>query len=131
MQNQTATIEVQENNNNYGIIRLIKTQKKLFSIKLAFQHRNMDKSFCKTLENSLIRHANTVQYLMIVNGELLTNIFLYFVNLKVLILDSSYDFGWNYLQNLSLPFLQTLKASWVPLKAVTSLIKNTSDHLLK
>jgi len=98
---------------NYEIIRLIENQKKLIYINLSYHpNKNHDVPFCKILENSLIKHGNTVEYLRIINNEPFTKILLYFVNLKVLILECHYNFRWDYLKNLSLPSLQILRASW-------------------
>ncbi|CAG8700425.1 14154_t:CDS:2 [Rhizophagus irregularis] len=85
-------------------------------------------SFCKKLEDSLINHANTIQYFK-TTKEPITNIISKFVNLKELELDCSYYYEWNCLENLSLPFLRILKASRVPIKILTSLIENTSGKL--
>jgi hypothetical protein len=61
-----------------------------------------------------------------------TNILSSFINLKVLTLDgSSHDMEWNCLKDLSLPFLQILKASRVPVNVLTDLIENTKGYLLK
>jgi len=60
-------------NNNHGIIRLVEAQKKLFNIYLSYRPYM---SHNKTLENSLIKHANTVQYLKI-NKEPFTKILSY------------------------------------------------------
>ncbi|CAB5390343.1 unnamed protein product [Rhizophagus irregularis] len=38
---------------------------------------------------------------------------------------------WNCLENLSLPFLQVLRAIGIPVKVLISLIENTSGHLIE
>ncbi|PKK62279.1 hypothetical protein RhiirC2_855783 [Rhizophagus irregularis] len=116
-------------NNNYEIIRLIETQKKLSNIYFINKYIRNDESFCKSLENSLIKHANNIHHLMITRQPA-TKILPLFINLKVLELQcNSLDITWNCLENLSLPFLQGLKASRVPIKPLASLIENTSGHL--
>uniref|UniRef100_U9UZ55 F-box associated domain-containing protein n=1 Tax=Rhizophagus irregularis (strain DAOM 181602 / DAOM 197198 / MUCL 43194) TaxID=747089 RepID=U9UZ55_RHIID len=69
---------VKEDNNNYGIIKLIEATKKL--------------------------------ELKIYGGTNMT---------------------WNYLENLSLPFLQILKAQRIPVEVLTNIIKNTNNNLIK
>ncbi|RGB31835.1 hypothetical protein C1646_763607 [Rhizophagus diaphanus] len=128
---------IEVHNNNYGIIELINNQKNLLSISFLINYTEYSRtygytraheSFCKNLENSLINHANTIQYFK-TTKEPITNIISYFVNLKELELDCSYYYEWNCLENLSLPFLRILKASRVPVKILTSLIENTSGTL--
>ncbi|CAB4435110.1 unnamed protein product [Rhizophagus irregularis] len=123
-------IEVQ--NNNYQIIKLIKTQKKLFSVSflIDYLYNNADETFRILLENSLIRHANTIQYFK-ATKQPATQILSSFVNLRILELDCISIDTWNCLENLSLPFLQILKANQVPIKALTRLIENTSGFLIE
>uniref|UniRef100_U9UMQ7 F-box domain-containing protein n=1 Tax=Rhizophagus irregularis (strain DAOM 181602 / DAOM 197198 / MUCL 43194) TaxID=747089 RepID=U9UMQ7_RHIID len=123
-------IEVQ--NNNYQIIKLIKTQKKLFSVSflIDYLYNNTDETFRILLENSLIRHANTIQYFK-ATRQPATQILSSFVNLRILELDCISIDTWNCLENLSLPFLQILKANQVPIKALTRLIENTSGFLIE
>jgi hypothetical protein len=117
---------------NYGIVKLIEAQKKLFNINLArYTHTYENESFCEILENSLIKHANTVQYCKIIRQPS-TNFLSSFKNLKELELgwtNSKSINPWNCLRNLSLPFLQILKSSSVPIEALTSLIENTTESL--
>jgi hypothetical protein len=121
---------IEARNNNYGIIRLIETQKKLSNIYFLTSRTRPDEPFCKSLENSLIKHANTIHY-FIINKQPTTRILSFLVNLKTLELNcNSLDITWNCLENLSLPFLQNLKASRVPIKPLTSLIKNTGGQLI-
>jgi hypothetical protein len=56
-----------------------------------------------------------------------------FVNLKILELDNDYYriLTGNYLENLSLHFLQILKASRVPVNTLTNIIENTNGHLIE
>ncbi|RIA95075.1 hypothetical protein C1645_817195 [Glomus cerebriforme] len=122
---------IEQYNNNYEIIRLIKTQKKLFNISFLTKYSyDTNESFCKILENSLIKHANTIQYFK-TTKQPITKILSSFINLKVLELDCEIDLKWNCLENLSLPFLQILRASFVPVKALTSLIENTNGYLIE
>ncbi|RGB31845.1 hypothetical protein C1646_763620 [Rhizophagus diaphanus] len=119
-------IEVQ--NNNYGIVGLIENSKKLFNIRLLPNNQYVGDSFCKILENSLIQHSNTIEYFKITKQPI-TNVLSSFINLKVLEMDCYYYYTWNCLKNLSLPFLQILRAKRVPIRALTSLIENTSGYL--
>jgi len=75
-------------------------------------------SFRKILENSLIKHANSIRHFKI-NVQPTTKIISSFVNLNRLELDIDLFadmMTWNYLENLSLPFLQILKVKRVPIK---------------
>ncbi|CAG8509572.1 4967_t:CDS:2 [Rhizophagus irregularis] len=119
-------IEVQ--NNNYGIVGLIENSKKLFNIRLLPNNQYVGDSFCKILEDSLIQHSNTIEYFKITKQPI-TNVLSSFINLKVLEMDCYYYYTWNCLKNLSLPFLQILRAKRVPIRALTSLIENTSGYL--
>jgi hypothetical protein len=118
-------------NNNYEIIKLIEAQKKLFNISFTPIYSN--NSFCKIFENSLInKHVNTIQYYKITERPI-TKILSSFVNLKGLEISSSdyLNLEWNCLKNLSLPFLQTLKASRVSVRTLTELIQNTNGYLFE
>ncbi|GBC05478.1 hypothetical protein RclHR1_06240014 [Rhizophagus clarus] len=118
-------------NNNHGIIKLIEAQRKLFNIDI-IRHTYANESFCKILENSLIKHASTIQNCKI-TSQPLTNFLSSFVNLKELDLGSTTltDTSWNCLENLSLPFLQILKSSSIPIGDLTRLIKNTNGELIE
>jgi hypothetical protein len=121
-------IEVQ--NNNYDIVRLIENSKKLFKFRLLPNSNYVCDSFCKILEDSLIKHSNTIEYLKIIKQPI-TGFLSSFVNLKVLELDCFIYYTWNCLTNLSLPSLQILRAKRVPIKALISLIENTSGYLIE
>ncbi|GES74746.1 hypothetical protein GLOIN_2v1785437 [Rhizophagus clarus] len=121
-------IEVQYN--NHGIVRLIESSKKLFNIRLLPNNQYVSDSFCKILEDSLVKHSNTIEYFKITKQPI-TKILSSFINLKILELDCYYYYTWNCLINLSLPFLQILRAKRVPIKALASLIENTSGHLVE
>ncbi|GBC30927.2 hypothetical protein GLOIN_2v1765864 [Rhizophagus irregularis DAOM 181602=DAOM 197198] len=55
------------------------------------------------------------------------------INLKILELDDAYGNFKNtlWLENLSLPYLQILRASRVPVKALSNIIENTSGNLIE
>src|SRR5204862_327623 len=108
--------------------------KRLFNVQfLINSYKESDESFRKILENSLIKHANSIQHFKI-DYQPTTKIISSFVNLNRLELD---DFGhsgmktWNCLENLPLPFLQNLKAKRVPIKGLASLIENTNGYLIE
>ncbi|UZO06748.1 uncharacterized protein OCT59_027057 [Rhizophagus irregularis] len=51
--------------NNYEIIKLIKAQKKLVNVyfrRYTYWEPQDEPPFCEILENSLIKHSNTIQY---------------------------------------------------------------------
>ncbi|GBB99119.1 hypothetical protein RclHR1_03420002 [Rhizophagus clarus] len=118
-------------NNNHGIIKLIEAQRKLFNIDI-IHHTYANESFCKILENSLIKHASTIQNCKI-TSQPSTDFLSSFVNLKELDLGSTtlIDTSWNCLENLSLPFLQILKSSSVQIEDLTRLINNTNGNLIE
>ncbi|RIA92241.1 hypothetical protein C1645_820926 [Glomus cerebriforme] len=120
-------------NNNYGIVKLIENQKRLYNIRFMTRDQYTDETFCINLENSLIKHANTIEYFKITR-PLNTNILSSFINLKRLELVGKFKFRnitWNCLNNLFLPYLQSLKASFVPIDDLTNLIENTSGNLIE
>ncbi|PKK79004.1 hypothetical protein RhiirC2_842986 [Rhizophagus irregularis] len=123
-------LELSIDSNNYGIIRLIEAQRKLLNIYLVRSSYN-NESHYKNIENSLIKHANTIQYYKITERpsiKLLSS----FINLNILELDGSNNIlDWNCLENISFPFLQILKSSGVPVQALTNLIKNTNGFLIE
>jgi hypothetical protein len=120
-------IEVEDN--NYEIVKLIEKLKRLNRISLiCFSYEN--ESFCKTLENSLIKYANTIQYFKS-NKPPVTKILSSFVNLRVLELYNFQYTSWDCLESLSLPFLKILKVEQVPINNLTSLIENTNGSLIE
>ncbi|GBB91003.1 hypothetical protein RclHR1_01810006 [Rhizophagus clarus] len=121
---------IEVHSNNYEIVKLIKTPKKLLNIRLMTDYYSeIDESFYKVLENSLILHSNHVQYFKITKQPI-TEILSSFVNLKKLELDDNFrHMTWKCLENLSLPYLQILKAKRVPINVLSSLIENTSGTL--
>ncbi|PKY25684.1 hypothetical protein RhiirB3_440723 [Rhizophagus irregularis] len=120
---------IETGKNNYKIVELIKSIKKLYSINLMCYSYESE-SFCETLENSLIKHANTIKYFKTTKRPS-TNILSYFINLRVLELDSFHYMPWNCLENLSLPFLKILKVKHVLTDNLTGLIENTSGTLIE
>jgi hypothetical protein len=126
---------IEKNNNNCEIVKLIESVKKLINVRLIteqnLKHHDIS-SFCKILENSLVKHANTLKHFKITEQPT-TKILSSFVNLNRLEL-SNHSFNlssWNCLENLSLPFLQILIAKNVPIDVLTSLIKNTNGYLIE
>ncbi|GBC31153.2 hypothetical protein GLOIN_2v1788894 [Rhizophagus irregularis DAOM 181602=DAOM 197198] len=88
-------------------------------------------SFCNILENSLINHSNTIKYFKLTKQPI-TKILSHLINLKILELDGSFqDMAWDRIENLSLPYLQILKAKSIPIKYLTNLIENTNGYLIE
>jgi hypothetical protein len=86
--------------NNYKIVKLIEAPKKLYNISFQSYCRRVDKSFYAILENSLIKHASTIQYFKI-NQQPVTKILSSFVNLKRLELEGDdRRAAWNCLTDL-------------------------------
>jgi hypothetical protein len=122
---------IESQHNNYEIIRLIETPKKLFNVRFLTNHSSYlkhDESFYEILENSLIKHANTLQYFK-VTKQLTTKAPSSFINLKILELNGNSLDKWDCLKNISSPLLQILRARRVPVNVLTSLIKGTSGFL--
>ncbi|GBB91175.1 hypothetical protein RclHR1_18310003 [Rhizophagus clarus] len=122
---------VEDDNNNHEIFKLIEAPKKLFNIRLITKyHYKVDESYCEILENSLIKHANIIQNFTITNipvPKILTS----FVNLKKLELDDNFNElkTCDWLEKLSFPFLQVLKARRVPIKSLITIIENSRGYL--
>ncbi|GBC01434.1 hypothetical protein RclHR1_04190018 [Rhizophagus clarus] len=118
-------------NSNYRIVKLIEVPKRLLNVRLITVNCKIDISFYGILEDSLTKQANTVQD-FIINKYPIPKILSSFVNLKRLELGCS-NFTtvttWNYLEDLSLPFLETLKTKNVPFRGLISLIENTKGYL--
>ncbi|PKY40374.1 hypothetical protein RhiirA4_453730 [Rhizophagus irregularis] len=121
---------IEVHSNNHEIVKLIETPKKLLKIRLMSDYYSeIDESFYKVLENSLILHSINVQHFKITKQPI-TNILSSFINLKRLELDDNFRcMKWKCLENLSLPFLEILKAKHVPIKVLTNLIENTNESL--
>ncbi|PKY21955.1 hypothetical protein RhiirB3_525417 [Rhizophagus irregularis] len=116
-------------NNNDGIIRLIRGQRNLSKICLT-THSYSDVYFCIALENSLIEHVNTVQYFKLTKRPS-TKIISSFVNLRGLEVSGCLNdvLEWNYLDDVSLPYLEILRVSKIPFNALISLIESTNGLL--
>src|SRR2546425_3614019 len=82
---------IQQNNNNHGIVKLIETPKKLYDVRFLTWNgiNKIDESFCEILENSLIKHANTIQYFKKIKQPA-TRILSCFENLKKLELEDNF-----------------------------------------
>ncbi|PKK58444.1 hypothetical protein RhiirC2_796288 [Rhizophagus irregularis] len=127
---------IDENNNNCDIIKLIDIPTNLINVRLLIKYDfyiNINyEPFHKILEKSLMKHSNTIRYLKITKQPtlMILSSFIYLIRLE---LDcsclGSRHYQWNCLENLSLPFLQILKARYVPIKPLTNLIENTSGSL--
>uniref|UniRef100_U9V167 Uncharacterized protein n=1 Tax=Rhizophagus irregularis (strain DAOM 181602 / DAOM 197198 / MUCL 43194) TaxID=747089 RepID=U9V167_RHIID len=89
-----------------------------------------DESFSRPLEESLIKHANTIQYLRI-DWKPNTEILSYLVNLISLDINLSLvrDINWNHLEKLSLPLLKFLRTQKVPSRILSNIIENTKGYL--
>ncbi|CAB5305448.1 unnamed protein product [Rhizophagus irregularis] len=71
-----------------------------------------------------------MQYFKITKPPVI-NLLSSFVNLRVLELELNGDYrDYNYLKNVTLPFLQVLKTRFVPTSILISLIENTSGSLI-
>ncbi|PKK59061.1 hypothetical protein RhiirC2_795374 [Rhizophagus irregularis] len=110
-------------------IEFLSSQQNLFNLDLK-SHYLYDNDVIRNLENSLIKHANTIQYLKISKGKLYKKVLASFINLKVLELDCGSN-NWECLENLSLPYLQILRTKNVPIKSLISLIENTKGYLIE
>ncbi|PKC64106.1 hypothetical protein RhiirA1_537273 [Rhizophagus irregularis] len=116
---------------NHGIVKLIDNQKKLLKFRLLDNYRQYrDESFREALENSLIKHADTIQYFKITKQPT-TKILSSFINLRILELYNNNHGACNCLEDISLPSLQILRVKHVPIKFLISLIENTSGHLVE
>ncbi|GBC05008.1 hypothetical protein RclHR1_00060021 [Rhizophagus clarus] len=125
---------IEDNNNNYNITRLIDTSKKLINVRLVTNCSNFpidynNEPFYRILENSLMKHANNIQYFKMTIPPT-TKILSSLANLKRFEFgNNNCDATWSCLEHLSLPFLEVLKADYVPAKALISLIENTGGCL--
>ncbi|PKY32250.1 hypothetical protein RhiirB3_450302 [Rhizophagus irregularis] len=150
--------EINHLKNNPGIIRLIEAQKSLkkvnfgnifvenrhetyFSIiraqeelkDLAVLDRNgfiIYDTYFKTLEESLIKCADTIQYLKI-RWIPITNYLSYLINLVSLKIQPTHKAHFKHLENLFLPHLKCLKTRYISSKILASLIENTKGQLNK
>ncbi|PKY55997.1 hypothetical protein RhiirA4_475930 [Rhizophagus irregularis] len=116
---------------NSGIIKLIEAQNNLKEVHFIDHTINLrDESFSRPLEESLIKHANTIQYLRI-DWKPNTEILSYLVNLISLDINLSLvrDINWNHLEKLSLPLLKFLRTQKVPSRILSNIIENTKGYL--
>ncbi|RGB43396.1 hypothetical protein C1646_680881 [Rhizophagus diaphanus] len=130
---KTLKVDIYYCADNSGIIKLIEVQKNLHDVSFigihydSSQKKINDESFYKSLEESLIKHADTIQYLKI-DWIPITGFLSYLVNLSILEICN----GWNdinYFENLSSPNLKILNVNQVPPKILTNLVKNTIGQL--
>ncbi|CAB4412253.1 unnamed protein product [Rhizophagus irregularis] len=111
------------------IAKLIEGQKKVIKVSFRVINKKNSELYFEILENSLVKHANTIQHFRTTKPPV-TKILSSFVNLKSLELDNYFNEKvLNCLEDLSLPLLENLKASRVPIKALTELINNTNGYL--
>ncbi|PKC15781.1 hypothetical protein RhiirA5_494302 [Rhizophagus irregularis] len=117
--------------NNYENIKLIEAQKNLNVVGFNKQPTNViDQSYCKTLEESLIKNVNNIQYFSM-NWKPVTNILSQLVNLISLDIKLSSYADWNYLDKVCLPNLKILKTQKIPSKDLANLIQNTKGNLIE
>ena len=113
-----------------GMFKLIEAQRNLnhFNVSLA---RLKDKLIHNNIEESLIKHADTIQHLQILSNNfgIVTNFLSYLVNLVSLECKDSNNGNWKQLENASLPALKILTTRYIPCKPLASLIENTKGHL--
>ncbi|RGB27040.1 hypothetical protein C1646_769644 [Rhizophagus diaphanus] len=84
----------------------------------------------KLIEKSLIKCADTIQYLRI-NWKPVTKLFSYLENLLSLEIIPFRHKNWNYLGKISLPHLKYPKAQRVSSKILANLIENTKGNLIE
>ncbi|CAG8692381.1 9547_t:CDS:2 [Rhizophagus irregularis] len=119
-----------ENTDSHGIFKLIEVQKNLNEFYLTDAFNRLE-PFYKYLEESLIKHADTIQYLKI-DWSPNTRFLSYFVNLVYLEIEKSFfikKYNPNNLKNILLPILKILKINRVPLIATVNLIESTTGNL--
>jgi hypothetical protein len=117
---------------NYGIAKLIENQKNLFSISFLNDFSN-DNSSRKIIGNSLVKHANTIQYFSI-REQFVKKVLMSFVNLKILeLIGNRFDkeSKWDNIKDLFLPSLQNLNASNIPINCLVNLIESSGRQLTK
>jgi hypothetical protein len=116
----------------FGIERLIKSQKNLKEVNFILNNFfYMEyKSYHKTLEESLIKCADTVQYLRI-DWRPISKFLSYLVNLVSLEINVSGVVNWSLFEKVSLPLLKFLRTRYVPSKVLASLIENTKGYLIE
>ncbi|RGB25484.1 hypothetical protein C1646_820997 [Rhizophagus diaphanus] len=123
----------ENSDNSTEIVKLIEAQRNLKEINFIRKNFYMNaKSYCKNLEESLIKHADTIQYLRI-DWEPITKFLSYLVNLVSLDLTYiCYDRNhYDNLKTISLPLLKFLKAKHIPSNILSSLIESTKGYLVE
>ncbi|CAG8722125.1 10640_t:CDS:2, partial [Rhizophagus irregularis] len=123
----------ENSDNSTEVVKLIEAQGNLKEINFIRKNFYMNaKSYCKNLEESLIKHADTVQYLRI-DWEPITKFLSYLVNLVSL--DLTYICyerdHYDNLKTISLPLLKFLKAKHIPSNILSSLIESTKGYLVE
>jgi hypothetical protein len=113
-----------------GIVKLIDAQKRLKEVYFTLCFNTSDEII--NVEKSLTKHGKTIERIKITDPPI-TNIFPYFENLKILEMESR-DYNesvksWDQLADISLPFLQILNATRVPINILPSLIEKTKGDL--
>ncbi|CAB5366294.1 unnamed protein product [Rhizophagus irregularis] len=135
---------IEEKENNYGITKLIDASKTLIDVRLITDYgfcndfiinysytSIIDVAFHIILENSLIKHAHTLQYIKMTTPPK-TKILSFLVNLKKLELYvNNQNNNSNNLGNIFLPSLQILKSNVVKINILRNLFVNTNGNLIK
>jgi hypothetical protein len=124
------SLYVNDGHKDYELCKLIEMQKNLNTFSL-FNNSFIDRDdqFYKSLEESLIKQADTVQYLRIdwnISARFLSH-FVNLIRLEIVMLNFEERNDENYLENLSLPKLKVLKTQKVPSKILVNLIENTKN----
>ncbi|PKC62853.1 hypothetical protein RhiirA1_464550 [Rhizophagus irregularis] len=118
-------------NTTSGIIELIEVQKNLIDVNFSKFVRFNNRLFIRYLEESLIKHADTIQCLKINRIPILKlkKFLSYFVSL--LRLEIVFNKFWDDSdkENLTLPILKALKVRLVSPNIVINIIENTKGHL--
>ncbi|PKY48241.1 hypothetical protein RhiirA4_463785 [Rhizophagus irregularis] len=122
--------EINNITKNPGIIRLIETQKNLKEVIVNSNNLFSNEFYCKSLEESLINCADTIQYLKI-DWIPTTNYLSYLVNLVSLKIQGARNANWLYLEDVFLPHLKILKARYIPSRILANLIVNTKGKLIE
>ncbi|GBC04996.1 hypothetical protein RclHR1_00060009 [Rhizophagus clarus] len=113
----------EEKNNNYGIIKLIDSFKKLTDVRLIVdltKKNEVDKKFLVILRNSLMKHAHTIRHFKLSSlppSSALVKIYW----LELIVFD--------FLEDMSLSSLQILKFDISHVKAFRNLIVNANGSL--
>ncbi|CAB4430743.1 unnamed protein product [Rhizophagus irregularis] len=129
-------IVMTDRNSNPGLIKLIEAQNNLNVVHFdRCRNDNSNEIYRKTLEESLIKNADTIQNLTI-KWKPVTNMLLHLVNLISLDINLGFSYPLNHslyihLENVTLPFLKILKTCKVPSRSLISLVENTNGSLIE